>query len=225
MPVAPENLRHGTDVFSSDGEKLGTLHRVVIKRGDLSLTHVVVDIGFLRSGRRLWEGGLGLDYDRLIPFSAVAHANDSRVELALTVEQFKAMPEYTEESFEEPDDMSPGEFDLTDVATRAEQISSIIGSTSANWLVTHLRRPLDGADIAQGTAVWRQEPHQKLGEVDRVLLNDRGRVEALVMKRGFLLKQDVVLPSRYITELLDEVVRVDISDAEIDQLKHYQARD
>jgi uncharacterized protein YrrD len=222
MPVSPENLRHGADVFSSEGEKLGALHRVVVKRNDLSLTHVVVDIGFLRSGRRLWEGGLGLDYDRLVPFSAVTSATDDRLELALTVEEFRAMPEYTEESFEEPEDMSPGEFDITDVANRAEQISSIVGSVSGNWLVTRLRRPLDAADITEDTAVWREEPHEKLGEVQRVLLDDEGRVKALVIKRGFLLKEDVVLPARYIVELMDEVLRVDITDMELDQLKRYE---
>ena len=109
------------------------------------------------------------------------------------------------------------------MATRAGQISSIVGSVSGNWLVTRLRRPLDAADIVEDTAVWREEPHEKLGEVDRVLLDDQGRITALVMKRGFLLKHDVVLPSRYIVELLDDVVRVDISDAEVDQLKRYSA--
>ena len=71
------------------------------------------------------------------------------------------------------------------MATRAGQISSIVGSVSGNWLVTRLRRPLDAADIVEDTAVWREEPHEKLGEVDRVLLDDQGRITALVMKRGF----------------------------------------
>ncbi len=61
MPFYPHDLKAGVDVVSRDGHKLGTLHRVVLRRSDLSLTHVVVDIGFLRSGHRLWEGGLGLD--------------------------------------------------------------------------------------------------------------------------------------------------------------------
>ena len=92
---------------SAPTARSSALHRVVVKRSDLSLTHVVVDIGFLRSGRRLWEGGLGLDYDRLVWFGDVASANDKRVELAITVEQFKAMPEYTDESYEQPEDRLP----------------------------------------------------------------------------------------------------------------------
>jgi len=80
MPFYPHDLKAGVDVFSHDGHKLGTLHRVVLKRSDLSLTHIVVDIGFLRSGRRLWQGGLGLDYDRLVPVDQVHAASDERVE-------------------------------------------------------------------------------------------------------------------------------------------------
>jgi hypothetical protein len=60
----PGDLRIGAAVFSSGGDKLGELQRLVLRRSDLSLTHVVIDVGFLRSGHRLWQGGLGLEYDR-----------------------------------------------------------------------------------------------------------------------------------------------------------------
>jgi hypothetical protein len=49
---------------------------VVLRRRDLAATHIVVDIGFLRSGRGIWEGGFGLDYDRVVPIDAFA-ATDS----------------------------------------------------------------------------------------------------------------------------------------------------
>ncbi len=222
MQEFPTNLRAGTDVYSSDGEKLGNLHRVVIKRSDLRLTHVVVDIGFLRSGRHLWEGGLGLDYDRIVPIDDVAAVTDQRVDLTLTAQQFKDVPEYTEESFEQAQDLSPGEFDLADVANRAEAISAMIGNTSNVWIMSRLNKPLDSVDIAEGTPVWRQEPHEKLGEVRRVLLNaETGRLTALVISRGFIFHHDVVLPARYISEVYDDLVHVELTDAEMPQLRPY----
>jgi uncharacterized protein YrrD len=222
MQEFPTNLRAGTDVYSSDGEKLGKLHRVVIKRSDLTLTHVVVDIGFLRSGRHLWEGGYGLDYDRIVPIDDLASVSDQRVDLTLTAQQFKDAPEYTEESFEQAQDLSPGEFDIADVVNRAEAISSIIGSTSNVWIVSRLNKPLDSADIVEGTPVWRREPHEKLGDVHRVLVNaETGRLQALVIARGFLLKHEVVLPARYISEVYDDLVHVELSDDEMAQLKPY----
>jgi hypothetical protein len=42
-----------------------------------------------------------------------------------------------------------------------------------------------------------------------------------VIKRGFALKRDVILPVRYVVEVFDDVIRVNISDTELDQLKNY----
>ncbi len=223
MPFYPHDLKAGVDVVSRDGHKLGTLHRVVLRRSDLSLTHVVVDIGFLRSGHRLWEGGLGLDYDRVVPLDQVHAASDKRIELRLTAAEFKDAPEYTRESFEQAHDLTPGEFDIPDVVNRAQALAAMIGSSPSFWLVERLNKPLEGVDIKEGTDVWRREPHEKLGDVKRLLLDpDTGRLRALVIRRGFLLKRDVILPARYIAELFDDLVRVDIAGAELDQLREYE---
>jgi hypothetical protein len=222
MPLFPQDLRTGCDVFSSDGHKLGELHRLVVRRSDLTLSHIVVDIGFLRSGRRLWEGGLGLDYDRVVPVGSIASATPERVELVLTAEQFKNAPEYTAEGYEPPADLTPDEFDIPDFVNRSQRIASLLGSTPATWLVERLNKPLDAVDIKEGTDVWRREPHEKLGDVDRVLFDTEGCARAFVIRRGFILKRDVVLPVRYIAELFDDLIRVDISDAELDQLREYE---
>ena len=223
MPFYPHDLKAGVDVFSRDGHKLGALHSVVLKRSDLGLTHVVVDIGFLRSGHHLWEGGLGLDYDRVVPADQVHAASDERVELRLTAAEFKDAPEYTEERFEAPHDLTPDEFDIPDVVNRLHGMAAMIGSSGNVWLVERLNKPLDSVDIAEGTDVWRRDPHQKLGDVMRLLLDpDTGRLRALVIRRGAILHHDVILPVRYIAELFDDLVRVDISDAELAQLREYK---
>lgn len=223
MTALPHELKVGADVFSADGHKLGTLHRFVLRRSDLVLTHVVVEIGFLRSGRPIWAGGFGLDYDRIVGIEHVASASEDRVELTLTAEAFKDAPEYTSESFEEPHDITPGEFDIPDVVNQAERLASALGSTPTTWVYEKLNRPLDSVDIAEGTDVWRREPHDKVGEVKRVLLDESSsRVSGFVIRRGFLLTRDVVLPVRYVVELEDGIIRVDISDSAIAQLREYE---
>jgi hypothetical protein len=193
---APTDLHIGVDVYSSDGHKLGELHRVVLRRRDLTASHIVVDIGFLRSGRGIWEGGLGLDYDRVVPIDLVRQASDTRLDLTVTAEEFKEAPEYSVESF--------------------------VASVGANyWLYERLRKPEGSVDVKEGTPVWRQDPHEKLGEVDRVLFGPDGVAQAFVIRRGFLLKRDVVLPVRYVTELFDDLVRVDITDDHLEALRDY----
>jgi uncharacterized protein YrrD len=221
MP-SPEDLHAGADVYSADGHKLGDLRRVVLRRSDLTATHVVVDIGFLRSGHKLWEGGLGLDYDRVVPVSAIGRASDKRVDLSMSAAEFKEAPEYTAEVFEAPQDIEPGEFDILDVVLPAERVGNAIANASTFWLWEKLNKPLGSVDIKEGTPVWRRQPHEKLGEVDRLLFDAEGKMRAFVIRRGFLLKRDVVLPVRYVTELLDDLVRVDIPDEHLDALKAYE---
>ena len=69
-----EDLRIGADVISQDRHRLGTLSRFVLQRETMTLTHVVVDTGILRSGEPLWKGGWGLNHDRIVPLAAVAAA-------------------------------------------------------------------------------------------------------------------------------------------------------
>jgi sporulation protein YlmC with PRC-barrel domain len=224
MPTFPADLNPGADVFSSDGHKLGELARLVLRRADLTITHVVVDIGFLRSGRGVWEGGFGLDYDRIVPVSALSSATTARVDLAMTAAEFKSAPEYTTEAYEEPQDMTPGEFDIPDAVNNLQKIAAMMNSTSGNWLVEKLNQPLEAVDIKEGLGVWREQPHDKVGEVDHGLFDPQtGKLSALVVKRGFILTHDVVLPARYIVEVIDEIsVRVDISDEELSQLRRYE---
>ncbi len=221
MPIQPHELKAGIDVYSSDGQKLGNLHRAVLRRSDLMLTHVVVDIGFLRSGRHIWEGGVGLDYDRVVPIDAVASSDNERLNLTLSAADFKDAPEYTEERYATLD-TTPNEFDVEDVANRLQVIADGIASVPNVWIAENLNKSVDSVDIIEGTPVWRREPHQKVGEVKRLMFDASGSAQALVIQRGFLLHRDVVLPVRYIAELLDDIVRIDISDGELEKLQGYK---
>lgn len=222
MPVSLHDLRAGVDVVSRDGEKLGSLKHMVLKRSDLTLTHVVVDIGFLRSGHHLWEGGLGLDYDRVLPVDEIHAVSDTRVELRLTASEFKDMPEYTQEHFEDPHDLTPDDFDLSDVVVQGQRLAGFLNNVNSAWLVRKLNKPLDSVDIAEGTDVWRQHPHQKLGDIKRLLFDPANeRLRAFVVRRGIIFHHDVILPVRYVSELFDDLVHVDLTDAELSQLREY----
>jgi len=224
MALYPQDIDIGAEVYSSDGHKLGQLSRVVLKRSDLTLTHIVVDIGFLRSGHHLWEGGLGLDYDRVVPAAAVASARSGRVDLALTAQAFKDAPEFSEERYEGPLDLTPGNYDIADVALQAQAVAGAIASAPGAWIVERLNKPLDSLDVRDGMGVWRNYPHEKLGEVDRGIFDaETGKLQAFVVKRGFIMTRDVILPVRYVAEIIDDVsVRVDITDEELDKLQEYR---
>ncbi len=219
MPT-PADLHAGANVYSSDAEKLGQLQRVVLRRSDLTATHIVIDIGFLRAGHKLWEGGLGLDYDRVVPIDAVSRATDDRIDLNLTALQFKDAPEYTIESFEDVD-VARTQYDPPGLTERLQAVADRVGDPR-NFLIQRFTEAPGSVDIAEGSPAWRVAPHDKLGEVYRVLLGNDGKAQAFVIKRGAFLKRDVVLPIRYVTELLDDLVRVEISDADLEDLQDFK---
>jgi hypothetical protein len=78
--------------------------------------------------------------------------------------------------------------------------------------------------ILNDTPVWRAAPHQHIGDIERVLVDeDTDEIRALVIKRGVLFQHEVVLPITYVTEILDGVVHADISDADLENLQPFPA--
>jgi sporulation protein YlmC with PRC-barrel domain len=219
-----EDLRIGASVMSQDGHKLGSLSKFVVQAGTLKLTHVVVDTGLLRSGKPLWKGGWGLSHDRVLPLAAVAHATSARIDLTMTADHFKEhSADYEEEYFEAMPDLEPGRVDLGDVA----RLTSSIPGEPGPWLMLE-RRAIgpDEVEIPKDAPVWRLHPHQKIGEVERVIFDETtGKVQDLVIRRGHLFAKDVVLPARHVVEIIAGIVRVSIDDETLHGLPEFGAPD
>jgi uncharacterized protein YrrD len=66
-------------------------------------------------------------------------------------------------------------------------------------------------------------PHEKIGEVDRVLFDeDSRRMQALVVRRGHFFSKDVLLPADRIAEVIGGVVRVELDDGQLRELVEYK---
>ncbi|MHB8377457.1 MAG: PRC-barrel domain-containing protein [Dehalococcoidia bacterium] len=219
-----EDLRLGASVISRDGHKLGTLSRFVVTRDTLKLTHVVIDIGLLRSERPLWTGGWALSHDRVAPLGVVTDANSGEVRISMSGEEFKQHSvDYIEEHFDWMRDANPGWPDLSDVARLA---ASIPGEPGPYIMHEVLSIAPDAVDIKRDAPVWRLNPHQKIGEVERVLYDTAsGKVTALVIRRGLIFSHDVELPIERVVEVVADVVRIEIDDDALKALPAYHADD
>ena len=218
-----EDLRIGADVVSSEGHKLGKLSKFVVREGEHRLTHVVVDTGILRSGEPLWKGGWGLSHDRVIPLLAVEHATSDTVTLTMAADDFRDHSvDYEEEYFEAMPDIQRGAVDVGDVARFA---SSIPGEPGP-WIMLDRRALAPGdVEIPRDAPVWRLKPHEKVGEVERVLISDGGEIEGIVIKRGFIFTKEVVLPVHAIVEIVAGIVRVDLDEDALKGLPEFRAPD
>lgn len=219
-----EDLRLNAGVVSSDGHKLGSLSRIVVDADVRRLTHIVVDTGILRSGEALWKGGWGMSHDRVVPLAAVASATSDAVRITMSADEFKELSsDYVEEYFVRVPDVRPGVPDSSDIR---RFVMSIPGEPGPYVLqqVSALRP--EETEIARDSPVWRLNPHQKIGEVERVIYDDAtGKLNALVVKRGLVFKKDVVLPVDRIVEVVADIVRVDLDDDALRALAEFEATD
>jgi uncharacterized protein YrrD len=222
--VKLEDLRIGADIVSGEGHKLGTLSKFVVRQDGYRLTHVVVDTGILRSGEPLWKGGWGLSHDRVVPIAAVSVATSDRVTLTMSADEFRDHSvDYEEEYFEAMPDLEPGKPDLGDLA----RIASSFPGEPGPWVMLEQRELAPGeVEIPKDAPVWRLNPHQKIGEVERVIIDDATRdVVGIVIKRGMIFAKEVVLPVSAVVEVVAGIVRADIGDDDLKGLPEFRAPD
>jgi sporulation protein YlmC with PRC-barrel domain len=209
-----EDAREGADVISDDGHKLGKLSRVVVKEATLEITHLVVDPGLLHRGESLWAGGWGNPSERVIPVGVLQDEISDPIHVTMTAAEFRDLSLKYDSVYTKPNP-----------SVIAAIINSVPGGLGPNVSYDVMAKEPDEVDIKEGSPVWRLKPHQKIGEVERVLFNEETlRIQALVIRRGYIFGHEVVLPARYIVEvveILQGVVRVAITDDELGALKPY----
>jgi sporulation protein YlmC with PRC-barrel domain len=212
--VKLEDAREGADVISGDGHKLGKLSRVVIKEATLEITHLVIDPGLLHRGESLWAGGWGNPSERVIPVGVLEDEVGDPNHVTMSAAEFRDLTVKYDSVYTKPNP-----------SVMAAIMSSMPGGLGPNVSYDVMAKEPDEVDIAEGSAVWRLKPHQKIGEVERVLFNEETlRIQALVIRRGHIFSHEVILPARYIVEvieILQGVVRVAITDDQLRALEPY----
>ncbi len=218
-----EDVTAGADVYSSDGQKLGTVRAIVLEPGGNEVTHIAVD-----AGPHFPEPGFG---DARIVSVEIAHmksADGDRVELEVTEDAFKGMPLYEHRHFFTAPDAERLE-DRPGLAARVWNAGVAIGNSLASLgtgitvPAEHFARASFERSILEGTSVWRVEPNTEIGDVERVLVDDKtDEIAALVIKRGGLFQHEMVLPMRYVTEIREGVIHARLTDAEADSLERFQ---
>ena len=218
--VKPADLHLGASVIAKDEHKVGRLSRFVVRQSDLKLTHIVVDTGIFRSGD--WKGAIGLSHDRMIPMQAIQRADHHEVRITMTADEFKELSiNYADDRFAQIEDVEPGELDRSDVR---RFLTSIPGEPGPYVMLEKTATPAGEFEIEKDSPVWRLQPHQKIGEVDDVLFDEKTKkMSRLVVRRGFLFSKEVELPVEYIIEVVADIVRVDIDDTALKRLQEHHA--
>jgi sporulation protein YlmC with PRC-barrel domain len=225
MPVL-DNLRHGAHVESADGKDVGRLHSVVVDPRDNEVTHIIVN-----AGPHFPEPGFGAPELINVPIEQMEDAGEEKVILRSTRDEFRKLPQWVERDFtpaaRDQPEAEPPATERTYVQ-RLWNTGAALAASFASLLTgiavpaEKVRRASFEREILNDAPVWRQEPHTHIGDIERVLVDeDTDEIKELVIRRGVLFHQDVVLPMEYVTEIADGVVHVHISDEELRRLQAY----
>lgn len=216
-----DNLHPGAPVIAADNRQVGRLHAVVVDPRDNEVTHIVVN-----AGPHFPEPGFGAPRLVDVPVAEMVDASEERVLLKCTRDAFARLPEYAERSFITPPAAAASS---RETPVRLLWNVGVALAASFSKLLTGIAVPLETfrrasfeRHIMHGAPVWRTDPHSHIGNVDRVLVNEENdEIEALVIRRGVLFPDDVILPIEYVTEILDGVVHVRISDQDLLRLDRF----
>lgn len=191
----------GKDVIASDGEKIGTVDRLVLDTETNELRKFVVHKGFIFSEDRIADIEMvtGLD-------------DDGNVRLSVPSTDDRALPPFVEETYrvaseDEATHLGYGSYmNTAPYAPIWYAPGGATGSyqpgggpffhgaeTTSGVLETRSNLPDDTMSLDTGTDVVGSDG-DKVGEVDEILTDADGHVSGFVVKSGFIFKTDVHIP-------------------------------
>ena len=188
-------LRIGEDVLAPDGERLGSVERLVIDPRADRVTHLVVD-------------------GRVIGLGRISDAGPDGLVADVSRDGLRRLPEVHSDLLGTPDEAwaPPPGYRLQNFLSFAE---ALVGQGP---YVPPVRADLDLStvhEITPSSPVWAGR--RRLGEVAEVLTDDRGVLVDIVLDRGFLHSR-VRVPAGRVVEVIGNNVHVDLTDEEVDNL-------
>lgn len=224
------------EVVSSDGEKIGTLDRVVIDPKTREVAYLVV------------RSGLLLPEDKLIPVGLLHSVEENRIEVKASRNDLNQLLRYDDQHYipaehwrDSVDDVDtyywyPPAFGLHSMGQYPA--FSAIPVTSRPDInpdptmkqtppVESVRPAMDKdvpsnmVELKEGAKVIARDD-KDVGHIERLLVDqETDRVTHLVLSRGMLLKQSKLVPAYWLTDVHDNEVHLAVDSDFLSKLPDY----
>ncbi|HXC75577.1 MAG TPA: hypothetical protein VNU19_00850 [Candidatus Acidoferrum sp.] len=210
-----EDFHLGAAVDSSDGTEIGTLSRLIVGKDDLSLKAFVVKENRRFSGHLLSPGSWLLADELIVPRGEAASVAHERVVLRLTANDVRDLPAY----------LSYRYGDETVIKGLTEEAISALTSSPAvpASLEQVANKGADELEIEGGENVMLGISGKRLGTVKDVLFDDSELVGVVILPDG-LLKEQVILPRRFLQRTDDLALFAELSEDDMEHLKPFEPR-
>lgn len=223
------DFQAGAQVYTTDGQKLGDLERVVIDPRSKQVTDVVVGKGFL------------LHEEKVIHSDIIQSASGDRVQLSIYNGKWDDLPTYDERYYvvydehallkEEYAGSQPTMLFFYPPSTPAAGLVWPGGFASPYFVQGASNQPYEemvDTNIPQGTVALKEgakvvsSDGQAVGKVNRVLVQpENQRATHLVISEGSLFEDRKQVPVTWIQEVVNDEVHLAVHSKVLQQLPNY----
>jgi len=207
-----DDFHLGAAVDSSDGTEIGTLSRLIVGKGDLTLKAFVVKENRRFSGHLLSPGSWLLADEVIVPRGEAGSVSHERVVLRLTANDVRNLPAYLSYRY--------GDETVTEGLTE-EALSALTSSPAVPASLEQVaNKRADELEIEGGENVMLGRSGKRLGTVKDVLFDDSELVGVVILPDG-LLKAQVILPRRFLQRTDDLALFAALSEEDLEHLKPF----
>lgn len=212
------NLVKGAEVYSSSGDKLGTLSRVVIDPNTRKVTHLVI------------EKGLLFNTNKIIPISQVNPQNEEKIILTSSENDLKEFQDFEEEHFVSLDSSDHPESSNVDYSywypppnypAWRTGMNMVVPAVPAYTIRTTQNIPDGAVALEEGAKVFSVDDKQ-VGNIEKLIVNPEDKhVTHFVISAGLLFKERKLIPVNWISTIGEEEVHLSVNSRTLEKLPAY----
>lgn len=211
-------LKEGADIYTADGRRVGSLDRVVLDPRSKEVTGIVV------------KKGMFFSEDKVVPISLVGTVtDDSRIDLRPGAGDLEQLPNFTETEYV-PSGLHPA----PNADYRTVFWYPRIGFSPWQAPVGPVQGvpeylPATSRNIPEGTVALKtgakvvSRDDETVGDVEEVLTEpEADRATHIVISEGLLLKDKKLIPTHWISTVLEDRVLLGVDAQLIESLPEYE---
>jgi len=198
------NIELGSDIYGSDGEKLGVVDSLVVEPDTGEITSIVV------------RKGLFFPTDKILPASSATRVDDEGVHVNLTKDDVDQLTEYMDTEYVWPPAGYYGDGGYMWPATSTYTTDLMVD--------TEIEERNPGAIIlSEGTLVVSSDD-EELGRITEMATDDRGRVVGIRVEEGFFRHHEHYIPAHFVASADDTIVRLNITKERVESITDPETR-
>ena len=208
-----EDFHLGAAIYSSDGTEIGKLSRLIVDKDALTLRAFVTKESRRFTGHLLSPGSWLLADEVTVPRSEVKSVSHDRIVLKLTAAAVRKLPPYLSYRY--------GDETVTEGLTE-EAISALSSSPAIPASLEQVaNKGADELEIEGGENVMLGDTGKRLGTVKDVLFDNAELIGVVILPDG-VLKEEVILPRRFLQRSDDLALFANLSAADMEHLKPFE---